>query len=370
MNPKKPYLYILLCLLSLRIAYTQAYEFTTAIDLEAGAITNQGNSATCWSFATGSFLESEVIRLTGMHIDLSEMYHVRHTFDVKMWNYITRQGNLMFHGGGLAHDVMNSIRAKGMVPQHVFPGKKKNQAQHDHAQLDSLLLNMADAYIENPKNYPEGWKARAAALLDKELGKEVASFYYNGKPYTPKSFQRMLNIDPDAYVSVTSFTHQPFYTDFVLNIPHNFSHGTFYNVPIDELIEVIDTALEKGYSLVLECDGTESSFMFQEGVGMAIIPTDDKQLKKGAQHIVPEKEINQAFRQQEFENFNTTDDHLMHITGRLTDQKGNVYYKVKNSWGPNSGRSGYMYMSVPYIRLKTISVTVHKDILKQLNLTS
>lgn len=346
---------------------SQAYEFKTLIDIDATRVIDQGRSATCWSFSTSSFLESEIMRKTGKVIDLSEMYSVRHTYSVKSWNYVMRQGKAQFHGGGLAHDVMNSARVNGLVPNSVYPGVS-GDGMHRHSEMDKLLKSKLDSFIENPKTYESNWKKDIEDILNEYLGENVTQFTYEGKQYTPKSFLTMTGIDPDDYVSITSFTHQPYYEHFILNIPHNFSNGSFYNVKLDEMVNIIDVALENGYSLVLECDATEPSFMYKKGQGLAIIPRERSLLEKAKTTIQPEKEITAAYRQEQFENFNTTDDHLMHIVGKLSDQKGNIYYKVKNSWGAdtgNSGRNGHMYMSQAYIRLKAISITVHKDILSK-----
>jgi len=170
----------------------------------------------------------------------------------------------------------------------------------------------------------------------------------------------MTKIIPEDYVTITSFTHQPYYSNFILNIPDNFSNGDFYNVPLDEMINIINHALKNGFSIELDCDVSEKTFSSKHGI--AVIPEDTSQ--NALLNVGPEKAITADYRQQEFENYNTTDDHLMHITGMLEDQNGTVYYKVKNSWGSDSARvarDGYIYMSESYMRLKTISVMIHKD---------
>ena len=172
----------------------------------------------------------------------------------------------------------------------------------------------------------------------------------------------MTKIKADEYITLTSFTHQPYYKAFILNIPDNFSNGSMYNLPLEEFITSIDYALEKGYSLALDCDVSEDTFSAKYGI--AFIPENEEDEKTGLAEIIKEKEITPTYRQQEFENYNTTDDHLMHIVGKLIDQKGNVYYKIKNSWGTDEKRvlnGGYVYMSVAYMQLKAIAVLLHKD---------
>lgn len=366
MIPKTAFIYLWL-ISFVALGYSQPYNFKTIIDLEATEVNDQGRSATCWSFSTSSFLESEIIRLTGKTIELSEMYHVRHTYMEKAWNYVMRQGKAQFHGGGLAHDVINSVKKNGLVPQHAYPGVVQGEMHH-HKEMHTLMKTTLDQFIDNPKNYNSNWKKDVEKILDQYLGKVKDSFNYNGIQQTSKSFLKWTEIDPKNYVSVTSFLHRPYYESFILNIPHNFSNGYFYNVPLDGLVKIINVGLNNGYSLVLECDATEPSFMYKKGVGIAVIPKEELLLAKATTTIQPEKIITPEYRQQEFENFNTTDDHLMHIVGKLKDQKGNIYYKVKNSWGADnniSGKDGYMYISQAYIRLKAISVTVHKDILEK-----
>jgi bleomycin hydrolase len=343
--------------------FSQSYEFETTIDLEATEVISQGNTGTCWSFSASSFLESEIIRITGKTIDLSEMYTVRNTYPIKAENYLMRQGKAQFSQGGLAHDVMNSVANYGLVPQVAYTGLDADASRHNHTEMEAVLNGVLDVYVENPaKSLSPKWKPVINDILDVYLGKNVTSFNYEGKSYTPMSFLKMTKINPADYVSITSFTHKPFYSEFILNIPDNFSNGSFYNVKLDEMITILNYALENGFTVELDCDVSEITFSAKHGV--AVIPEDDEKKAEAIISVRPEKNITQEFRQQEFENYNTTDDHLMHITGMLKDQNGTVYYKVKNSWGTDSSRvthDGYVYMSEAYMRLKTISIMVHKD---------
>ncbi|MFD2550761.1 C1 family peptidase [Bizionia sediminis] len=343
--------------------FSQSYQFKTLIDLETTEIISQGNTGTCWSFSTVSFLESEIIRLTGNHIDISEMYQVRHTYPAKAWNYIMRQGKAQFSEGGLAHDVMNSIAQHGLVPQAVYSGLESNKTNHNHAEMAAVLKGVLDVYVSNPgKRLSPKWEPVIENILDTYMGKPTDSFLYEGKHYTAKSFQKLTKIEPDQYVSITSFTHQPFYESFILNIPDNFSNGKFFNVPLDTLITIINEALENGFTLTLDCDVSETTFSAKHGI--AVIPEVESTAAEAIISIRPEKHITQAYRQQAFTSYATTDDHLMHITGIVTDQNGTIYYKVKNSWGTDQTRvanNGYVYMSESFMRLKTISVMLHKD---------
>src|SRR5690554_762668 len=341
--------------------FAQTYQFQNVIDIESTPVISQDRTGTCWSYATTSFLESEIIRMTGKQIDLSEMYNVRNTYMEKAENYVMRQGKAQFSQGALGHDVINSVAKHGIVPIDVFQGKEESEEKHDHTEMEAALRGMLDAFIKTKKLSPR-WRQAVSSVLDIYMEKNPSEFTFEGKRYTPKSFLNYTKINPKDYISLTSFTHQPFYSDFILNIPDNFSNGSFYNAPINELIENIDNALSKGFTVTLDCDVSEIGFSAKEGI--AVIPEKEDKEKTFLKEIKPEAEITQEFRQQEFENFNTTDDHLMHIVGKVKDQKGNIYYTVKNSWGSSGeriGNNGYIYMSVPYIKLKTISIMMHKD---------
>ncbi len=346
--------------LSIGSITAQKYKFKTLEDIESTQVKSQGSTGTCWSFSTTSFLESEVIRLTGKNIDLSEMYTVRNTYSEKANNYLYRQGKAQFSEGGLAHDVINSVAKNGLAPDVVFSGLEVGQDRHNHAEVVAVLKSMLNTYIKNPaKELSPRWKKATESVLDVYLGENKANFEFEGVNYTPKSFAEHIKINPENYVSITSFQHAKMYDEFVLNIPDNFSNGAFHNVSLNELVEVTQNAIEKGYTIALDCDVSEKTFSAKNGI--AIIPASSSDSEKGLTELVKEKKITPSFRQSEFENFNTTDDHLMHIVGLMKDQKGNKYFKVKNSWGSKVGNKGYIYMSVPYFKLKTISVLLHKD---------
>ncbi len=347
------------------IGFSQEYQFTDVVDLECSEVKSQGQTGTCWSFSTSSFLESEIKRLTDKNVDLSEMYTVRNTYPKKAWNYVMRQGKAQFSEGGLAHDVLNSVSEFGLVPESAFNGLDKDNERHNHSELIAVLKGMLDVYISNPaRKLSPRWKTSVNSILDIYLGENIKTFNYNGQEYTPKSFQKMVKISPENYITLTSFSHHPFNTNLVLNIPDNFSNGSMFNVTLNEFEKAIVTALERGYTVELDIDVSEKTFSSKNGI--AVIPNDLSSVKKALTSIVKEKDITQAYRQQEFENYNTTDDHLMHITGLAKDQNGTVYFKTKNSWGSNGNRvnyGGYVYISTAFIKLKAISVTVHKDAL-------
>jgi len=347
------------------IEINNKYVFKTIVDLEASKIKSQGNTGTCWSFSTSSFIESEIYRISGKSIDVSEMYTVRNTYSKKAWNYVMRQGKTQFSEGGLAHDVLNAIKSDGLVPESEYSGLMSGSTTHDHSQLIKEIKTVLDDYIKNGKNsnHPN-WQADVEAILDKKLGKKIDEFVYEGVVYTPQSFLKMTGVNPDDYITITSFTHVPYYEPFILNIPDNFSNGSFYNVPLDEFNHIAQEVLNNGYSIAWDGDVSEATFSAKYGI--AVVPKEEKLNTKSMTEIVPEATITADYRQQEFDNFDTTDDHLMHVVGLLTDQKGNIYYKVKNSWGSNSnriGNNGYIYMSEDFFKLKSISILIHKNAL-------
>ena len=359
------------CLLISFSGFSQTYEFHTVKDIEATPVISQDKTGTCWSFATTSFLEAEIIRLTGEKIDLSEMYNVRNTYLDKAENYVSRQGKAQFGEGGLSHDVINSARKYGVVPESSFIGKVNPDEQYNHSKMETELEAIVKkAVAETPKKYPN-WKADYAAVLDSYMGKfdenkiispklsiDNTKVNIEEKALTPKQFLATTKLNLDDYVTITSYTNEPFYSKFILNIPDNFANGSMYNLPLDEFIQNIDNALDKGFTVALDTDDSEDTF---SNNGIAVIPENENDTKTILTEIKPEKNITPEFRQAEFENYDTQDDHLMHIVGKVVDQKGNNYYKVKNSWGTRAGKDGYFYMSVPYIRLKAISVMVNKD---------
>jgi bleomycin hydrolase len=337
-------------------AFSQKYEFQIIKEIKCTPVTAQQNTGTCWSFSSTSFLEAEIIRKTGTAVDLSEMYTVRNIYLDKAENYVMRQGKAQFGEGGLNHDVMNSALKYGLTTQAEYSGKTESDAKYDHSKMVVELEEIVKKAIEQtPKAYPN-WKSDYNAVLDKYMGKIEGV-----KTIPSEILTRDYKLDLNDYITITSFRHQPVHTKFILNIPDNFSNGYFYNLTLDEFVQNIDNAIDKGYTVALDSDVSETTFSAKTGV--AVIPQNETDTAAILTEIKPEKVITPEYRQAEFENYNTMDDHLMHIVGKAKDQKGNVYYKVKNSWGATSGRDGFIYMSVAYLRLKAISVLLHKDAL-------
>lgn len=350
-------LFLAICLILSTLAVQAQYEFTMTHDCNCTTIKNQNNTGTCWSFATSSFLESELMRLGKPEYDLSEMYFVRAIYQDKARNYLLRQGHAQFSEGGLSHDVINAFRWGGAVPEEAYSGKLSGDLIHDHSEMSSALKGMLDALIKQ-KSVSEKWMAGFVSVMDAYLGAPPAKFDYKGKPYTPQSFASTLGIDPNNYVSFSSYTHHPFDQQFILEIPDNYSNGSYWNVPMADLQAISDYAVKQGYSVAWDGDVSEKGF--SAGQGIAVLPTDASS-KTMFENPCDEMAVTQELRQRTFENFSTTDDHLMHITGIAVDQNGGKYYYVKNSWGAISPYQGYVYMSDNYFDLKTVSIMVHKD---------
>ncbi len=333
------------------------YSFTPQKEIQCTPIKSQDRTGTCWSFATSSFLESEIIKKTGSQIDISEMFIVRNIYLDKARNYVLRQGKANFSQGSLSHDLIRIMAKDGIVPETAFTGKYPNEKKHNHSELEAGLKGFLDGVISQKKISPK-WPKAVNAVLEVYLGKAPEKFTYDGKSHTPLSFAKHIDLSPDNYISLSSFTHHPFYSKFILEIPDNYSNGSYYNVPLDELLTTINNAIDNGYSIAWDGDVSEKSFSAKEGI--AILPTDDSRKDLFA---APGSEIkvNQENRQLAFESFETTDDHLMHIVGTAKDQKGNKYYIIKNSWGEISPYKGYLYMSEAYLKMKTVGIMINKD---------
>lgn len=345
------------------------------------SVKDQNKSGTCWCFASTSFLEDEVLRQGGDSLDLSEMFTVRQCYLAKADRYIRLYGQTNFAAGGSALDVPWVFANYGAVPEEVYSGLQYGEDKHVHGELDAVLSAYLDAIRKNPnKKISTAWCKGYEAILDAYLGKVPETFTVNGKVYTPKSYAESLPLKMEDYVSITSFTHHPFYTEFAVEVPDNWLWEKSWNLPMEEMKAVVDNAIDKGYPVVWAADVSEGGFKWKEGY--AVMPQEktaadlegtelsrwvklsDKERLESRfdfSEPVPEMEITQEMRQQMFDSQETTDDHGMEIVGIAHDKKGNKYYKVRNSWDTNQVYDGFFYVSEPYFLAKTIDILVHKD---------
>lgn len=343
------------------------YQFT--IDKEIGntSIKNQGNTGTCWSFSTASFLESEVERMGKGKVDLSEMFTVRKTYSMKANNFVRMGGRTSFGEGGAFHDFINVLREYGVVPESSYSGMAYEQTKYNHAELDEVVGSMLRSIIKNPAGkLSPVWKNAVEAVLNTYLGAPPEKFNINGKSYSPAEYAKFLGLNADNYIEISSFTHHPFYSQFVLEVPDNWAWNKIYNVPLDEFEQIIDNALANNYTIAWASDVSEKG-LFSYKDGLAIIPDKElEKMRKGEKDSifiqpVSQRKITQEFRQEGFDNQTTTDDHGMHIIGSAHDQNGTKYYIVKNSWGSESNEcGGYFYASSSYVLFKTTCILINK----------
>jgi len=330
------------------------------VDLAATAVISQGNTGTCWSFCTTSFLESEAHRITGELHDFSEMASVRVIYPEKVARYVRYQGHHQFGPGGLSHDVTHAAAVFGVVPQSVYNGGEGANG-HDHGALDRKLTSMAKKLVKASEGVRPGSLDEVDALLNEELGALPTSFNYQGVSYTPASFRDAMGIDPDAYVTMSSFTHHPFGAPFILEVPDNHAEGAFWNVPLDDLEATVHHALDNGYTVAWDADVSNEGFSFLDGWAIMPAVAERKEEWKTLGAMPMEPAVDQGMRQAAFDAQETTDDHLMHIVGRATDVQGRRYFVIKNSWGPLNDYGGEQFVSMAYFRHHTIGVMVHEQ---------
>ena len=362
---------------------TEGFRFTTIDSIAITPVKDQNRSSTCWSYSTIGFLESELLRMGKGEYDLSEMFVVHHTMLDRAEYSVRMYGTAEFAPGGSAYDVIYCLKNYGMVPQEVMPGIQYGSTPADtlpvHAELDAIAGGVVKAVTNSGlKKLTPVWKKALTAVYDTYLGECPATFIYNGKEYTPKSFAEELGLNADDYVSITSYTHHPYYTTFALEVPDNWRMDQMYNVPMDEMMAIIDNALAKGYTLAWGADVSEICFTRK---GLGVVPEEEKAVdltgsdaarwlglsatdkrEELTKKPLPEKTITQEMRQAAYDSWENTDDHGMQIFGTAQDQNGKRYYMVKNSWGTKrSEYKGIWYVSEAYMQYKTNDVLVHKN---------
>ena len=351
-------------------------EFTVVKQAPVTSVKNQYRSGTCWCYSALSFVESEIIRQKGIEVDLSEMFVVNHAYFDRAVKYIRLDGKLGFSAGSSFGDVFEVIKSYGIVPQDVYSGMNYGTELPVQGELDAVLEGFVKALVTNPnRKLTPAWKPAFQGILDAYLGEIPATFKAEEKAFNPLTYRDYLGINTDDYINLTSFTHHPFYEPFIIEVCDNWRWGSAYNLPIEELMEVMYNAVENGYTIAWGADVSEKGFTRS---GIATVPDFENKVTAGSdqerwvgksetgkEESAPaeEKVITQEMRQLAYDNKETTDDHGMHIYGLAKDQNGNPFFIVKNSWGKAGDYEGIWYASDAYVRYKTLNIVVHKDAL-------
>ena len=361
----------------------EGFVFTTVKENPITSIKNQNRAGTCWCYSTMAFLEAELLRMGKGEYDFSEMFIVHNTYLDRADKAVRTHGDASFSQGGSFYDVLYGMEHFGLVPEaEMRPGVMYGDSLSNHTELsavsDAVVAAIAKGRHSKLQSDAEGnmlWKKAIESIHDIYLGERPESFTVNGKEYTPKSYYESTGLNADDYVSLTSYTHHPFYESFVLEIQDNWRWAQSYNLPIDELMEVFDNAIMNGYTIAWGSDVSESGFTRN---GVAVMPDAEKAQELSGSDMAhwlklspaekklndkpqPQKWCTQEERQIAYDNWETTDDHGMVIYGIAKDQMGNEYYMVKNSWGESGTYKGIWYASKAFARYKTMNIVVHKD---------
>ena len=371
------------CMFAATLAFAQSapeYEFTTIKELPVTSIKNQANSGTCWCFSALSFVESEIIRTKGVEVDLSEMFVVGKSYRDRAVKFVRLDGHLNFAAGSSFGDVFHVIEDYGIVSQESMPGLNYGTDKPLHNELDKTLKAYVDVIASNPnRKLSTAWLNGFEGIVAAYLGEYPETFSVEGKEYTPEQYRDALGIDVNDYINLTSFTHHPFYSQFVIEVPDNWRWDTAYNLPIEELMEVAYEAIEKGYTFAWGSCLPRGKFTRD---GLATMPVEQKKAGAGsdqerwvgksaeekaeAKAELPEEiTVTQEMRQDGYDRKTITDDHGMHIYGLAKDQNGNKFFMVKNSWGETGKYNGVWYASDAFVRLNTLNIVVHKDALSK-----
>lgn len=360
----------------------EGYQFTVVKENPITPIKNQASSGTCWSYSTISFLESEAIKKGApADIDLAEMFPVWNGYSDKAIKFVRLDGNLNYEQGSSFGDVIYTLKHYGMLPQKEMEGLNYGEPMNRHGELVAVLKGYVNAAVKNPnRKLSTAWHKGLQGILNAYLGEAPEKFVVDGKEYTPQTYAKdYLKLNADDYVSITSFTHEPFYSQFAIEVPDNWRWDLSYNLPLDEMMQIFDYAIENGYTVAWASDVSEKGFNRN---GLGIVPDvvanqkeagsdEAKWIGKSPEEKnaamnnqdAPGKElvITQEMRQAGYDNKTTTDDHGMHIFGIAKDQNGTKYYMVKNSWGPTGKYKGIWYVSEPFARYKTMDIVVNKN---------
>ena len=365
---------------SLLFAQERAYQITDDVVVPHTSVKNQSRSGTCWCFAGIGMVEAEILRKYNVEVDLSEMYLVRWAYANKFEKYVRMQGTCNFSPGGEVFDVLYAINENGMMTEEAYNGLVLGEGIHNHGELHSVLAEYGKIVNKQHNGkISKAWPAMVQSVLDVYLGTTPETFEFEGSQYDAKSFAEKYPININDYVQIGAFTNHENYKPYIMPIQDNWTNTLTYNMPLDELMNELDNALNNGYTVGWAQDVSDKGFSRDAGVGVVlendieeIRQSDPKKYKKMSddeiraslykfETVMPEKEVTEDMHQEAYENGQTTDDHSMLIVGIAHDQQGNKYYKVKNSWSANYGYDGYWYCSEPYVRLHTMFFTVNKE---------
>lgn len=346
----------------------EGFQFTTVVNANATLVENQANSGTCWSYSTNSFLESEMIRNGGPAIHLSPIYSARCAYMQKAIDYVRMHGALCWDDGGEEHDVINMYAKYGAIPEADYTGLDYGTKQNDFPEMMAVLKSILDAIIKAPNQgtLTTGWSSAINGVLNAYLGKVPKTFQYEGKTYTPESFAKeVVKLNPDNYVEFISQTNTPYWKKAPMMFPDNWEMQSDWNIPMDNISKIIDYALEHHYTVAWGTDISEPYFSWQNGI--AYVPAVQVANMTPEQRAAmfdgpkPEMAITPEMRQEGMDDYQTTDDHGMQITGIAKDQNGKEWYMVKNSWGTHNDYKGYLYVTKDYVDYKTTSFMVNKN---------
>lgn len=360
------------------------YKFKTELENPITSVKNQHRSGTCWAFSTIGFVESEIIRINGLddpekYPDLSEFFIISNSYSERADKYVMLDGRLGFSAGSSGDDVLDVIRDHGLVPNEAMTGMNYGTPLPVQAELDKVLKAYVDAVVANPNGQlSTAWKRGFQAVLNEYYGVCPTEFEVDGVKYTPESYRDFLKFNPDDYVTLTSYTHHPFYTWFALEVCDNWRWDKYFNVPVDEMMELLDEALKAGYTAAWGADVSEPGFS-RDGLAILVDVASSNNSGSDQEHWVGknnkieigngkariyEKTPTQESRQEGYMRKTITDDHGMQIFGIAYDQWGTKYYMVKNSWGTSSKYQGIWYASEAFVKSQTLDLCFHKDVVK------
>lgn len=357
--------------------------FTVVKEIPITSIKNQSRSGTCWNYSTLSFFEAEILKKSKKTYDLCEMFVCNKNYLDRAVTKVRMHGDAQFSQGGSAYDVLYVLQNYGICPEDAMPlpGTLYGDTLNNFNQLFEVMEPYVNAVAHSTaKTLNPAWKNGLQGILDAYLGECPEEFTYEGKNYTPKSFAQSLGLDWNDYISITSYTHHPFYTEFAVEVQDNWRQPGSWNLPIDEMARVIDNAIEQGYTVAWGGDVSEDGFTRQ---GLALLYDTENADQTGSDmahwlklsaaekvNKIREQGVNlvesvpsQEQRQKEFDDWTLTDDHGMLIFGIAKDQTGREYYMVKNSWGISGEYDGIWYMSKNFIVAKTMDFMVNKNAL-------